>query len=65
MNIKVSVIIPVYNVQDYLRECLDSILNQTLKELELICVDDGSTDKSLEILREYEKKDNSYCSYTA
>lgn len=58
MNIKVSVIIPVYNVQDYLRECLDSILNQTLKELELICVDDGSTDKSLEILREYEKKDN-------
>lgn len=58
MDIKVSVIIPVYNVQDYLRECLDSILNQTLKELELICVDDGSTDKSLEILREYEKKDN-------
>lgn len=57
MNVKVSVIIPVYNVQSYLRECMESILNQTLKEIELICVDDGSTDGSLEILREYEKKD--------
>ena len=55
--VKVSVIIPVYNVEHYLRECMESILNQTLAELELICVDDGSTDGSLEILREYEKKD--------
>lgn len=55
--VKVSVIIPVYNVEHYLRECIESILNQTLAELELICVDDGSTDGSLEILREYEKKD--------
>ena len=55
---KVSVIIPVYNVEDYLRECLDSVVNQTLKEIEIICVDDGSTDKSLDILLEYAKKDN-------
>ncbi len=55
---KVSVIIPVYNVEKYLRECLDSVVKQTLKEIEIICVDDGSTDKSLEILKEYAKKDN-------
>lgn len=55
---KVSVIIPVYNVQNYLRPCLDSVLNQTLKEIEIICVDDGSTDGSLEILKQYAAKDN-------
>ena len=55
---KVSVIIPVYNVEEYLRECLDSIVKQTLREIEIICVDDGSTDNSLEILKEYAKKDN-------
>ena len=54
---KVSVIIPVYNVEKYLRECLDSIVNQTLREIEIICVDDGSTDGSPEILREYGEKD--------
>ena len=54
---KVSVIIPVYNVEKYLRECLDSVINQTLKDIEIICVDDGSTDNSLEILKEYAKKD--------
>ncbi|MBR1601006.1 MAG: glycosyltransferase, partial [Alphaproteobacteria bacterium] len=54
---KVSVIIPVYNVEPYLRECLDSVINQTLKEIEIICVDDGSTDNSLEILKEYAAKD--------
>ena len=53
---KVSVIIPVYNVEEYLRECLDSVVNQTLKEIEIICVDDGSTDNSLEILKEYAQK---------
>lgn len=58
MNVKVSVVFPVYNVEEYLGECLDSILNQTLKDIEVICVDDGSTDSSLEILREYEKKDS-------
>ena len=55
---KVSVIVPVYNVEQYLPQCLDSILNQTLKEIEVICVDDGSTDNSLKILKEYAKKDN-------
>ena len=55
---KVSVIIPVYNVEDYLRECLDSVINQTLKDIEIICIDDGSTDNSLEILKEYAQRDN-------
>ncbi len=55
---KVSVIIPCYNVELYLRECLDSVINQTCKEIEIICVNDGSKDGTLEILREYEKKDN-------
>lgn len=54
---KVSVIIPVYNAEKYLRECLDSVVNQTLKEIEIICVDDGSTDGSLDIIREYEDRD--------
>ena len=54
----ISVIIPVYNVENYLRQCLDSIINQTLKDIEIICVDDGSTDKSLDILKEYKQKDN-------
>lgn len=57
MQPKISVIIPVYNVEKYLRECLDSIVNQTFKDIEIICVDDGSTDKSLEILQEYKQKD--------
>ncbi|MDR2425919.1 MAG: glycosyltransferase family 2 protein, partial [Endomicrobium sp.] len=55
---KVSVIIPVYNVEPYLRQCLDSILNQTLKDIEIICINDGSTDKCLDILRQYEKIDD-------
>ena len=53
---KVSVIIPVYNAKDYLRRCLDSIVNQTLSDIEIICVNDCSTDNSLEILNEYAKK---------
>ena len=55
---KVSVIVPVYNVEDYLEECINSILNQTLKDIEIICVDDGSTDHSYDILMELQKKDN-------
>ena len=54
---KVSVIIPIYNVDRYLRECLDSVIAQTLKEIEIICVNDGSTDDSLEIVKEYAKRD--------
>ena len=54
---KVSVIIPVYNVEKYLKQCLDSVVNQTLKDIEIICIDDGSTDSSPEILQEYVKKD--------
>ena len=54
----VSIIIPVYNVSKYLRTCLDSVINQTYKDLEIICINDGSTDDSLEILKEYSIKDN-------
>ncbi len=54
----ISVIIPVYNVEPYLRECLDSVVNQTFRDLEIICVNDGSTDGSPAILEEYAAKDN-------
>lgn len=57
-DIKVSVIIPVYNAASYLSPALDSIIEQTLEEIEIICIDDGSTDSSLEIIKEYQKKDN-------
>ncbi len=52
----ISVIVPVYNVEKYLRGCLDSVLNQTFTDFEVICVNDGSTDSSPEILAEYQKK---------
>lgn len=56
---KVSVIIPVYNVEDYLRETIDSIINQTMKDFEVIFIDDGSTDSSVNIIKEYiEKNEN-------
>ncbi|GAB6055906.1 hypothetical protein JCM15415_12220 [Methanobacterium movens] len=58
MSVKVSVIVPVYNVEQYLSQCLDSLINQTLRDIEIICVDDGSTDNSLKILKEYFIKDN-------
>jgi len=54
----VSVLIPVYNVEKYLAQCMDSVVNQTLKNIEIICINDGSTDSSLEILREYAEKDD-------
>jgi len=57
MNPKISVVIPVYNCSKYLRKCLDSVLNQTLNDIEVICVDDGSTDDSLSILQYYELYD--------
>ena len=50
-KVKVSIVIPIYNVERYLRQCLDSVVNQTLKEIEIICVDDGSTDSSPEIMQ--------------
>ena len=53
---KLSVIVPVYNVEPYIRKCLDSLVNQTLKDIEIIVVDDGSTDKSASIVKEYEQK---------
>lgn len=56
--IKVSVIMPVYNAEAYLSLALESLLAQTLQEIEIICVDDGSTDQSLEILQSYQKKDD-------
>jgi glycosyltransferase involved in cell wall biosynthesis len=57
---KVSIIIPVYNCQKYLSSCLNSVLNQSLKEIEIICINDGSTDSSLDILKAYATKDNRF-----
>lgn len=53
----ISVIVPIYNVEKYLKKCIDSIINQTLKDIEIILVDDGSTDNSPKILDDYAKKD--------
>lgn len=58
MQPKVSIIVPIYGVEKYLHQCVDSILAQTLKEIEIILVDDGSKDKCPEIVDEYAKKDN-------
>ncbi len=55
-KIKVSVVVPAYNVQDYIGECIESIINQSLKDIEIIIIDDGSDDKTLSIIKEYEKK---------
>lgn len=55
---KLSIIVPVYNVGEYIGECLDSILNQSFKDFEVICINDGSTDDSLEILEKYKEKDS-------
>ncbi len=61
---KVSVVVPVYNVELYLPECLESLIHQTLQEIEIICVDDGSTDGSLQILQNYAEIDNRISIYT-
>lgn len=55
---KVSIIIPTYNVEMYLVECMESVIHQTLKDIEIICINDGSTDGSLEILKSYAQKDD-------
>ena len=57
---KVSILVPIYNVEKYLRECLDSLANQTLKDIEIICINDGSTDSSADIIAEYIAKDNRF-----
>ena len=52
---KVSVIVPVYNVENYLRKCLHSLVNQTLQEIEILVVNDGSIDNSQEIINEFQR----------
>ena len=59
--IKISVIIPAYNVEKYIEECLRSVMNQTLKEIEIICIDDGSTDDTLIILNNLKNEDSRIC----
>lgn len=56
--VKVSVIVPVYNVEDYLRQCLDSLINQTFNSMEILCINDGATDSSPSILKEYAGMDS-------
>lgn len=56
-NPKVSILVPICNVERYLRECLDGLVNQTLEDIEIVCINDGSTDSSLSIIREYERRD--------
>ena len=60
MEVKVSVVIPVYNAEKYLVQCLESVKNQTLKDIQIICVNDGSTDKSLDIINEYAQNDSRF-----
>ena len=55
---KVSVIIPVYNAEEYLEQCVGSVMNQTLQDIEILCVDDGSPDNSLEVLKRLQAKDD-------
>ena len=55
---KVSVVIPCYNVEKYIRQCIESLLHQTLSDFEIICVDDGSTDETVNIIKEYVAEDD-------
>lgn len=57
-DVKVSVVMPILNTASYIRECMESLVNQTLREIEILCVDGGSTDGTREILEEYARKDN-------
>lgn len=57
-NIKISIIIPIYNAEKYLEKCIKSVMEQSLKEIEIICINDGSTDTSLKILKKFQKEDN-------
>ncbi|MDE7321822.1 MAG: glycosyltransferase family 2 protein [Lachnospiraceae bacterium] len=56
IHINVSIIIPIYNGERYLSECLDSCVNQTMKDIEIICINDGSTDATESILKKYSEK---------
>ena len=56
--VKISIIVPCYNTKLYIEQCLNSLINQTLKEIEIICIDGSSDDGSFEVLREYETKDS-------
>lgn len=55
---KVTIVIPVLNVRPYIKECLDSVVNQTLSDIEIFCIDAGSTDGTLEIEKEYAARDS-------
>lgn len=61
---KISILVPIYNVEKYLHECIDSILNQTLQDIEIILINDGSTDNSPAICEEYAKKTSALKSST-
>ena len=56
MKNDVSIIVPIYNAEKYIKKCVDSLVNQTKKELEIILINDGSTDNTLKILKEYKDK---------
>ena len=56
-NNLISIIVPVYNREDRIKKCIDALLHQTYKNIEIVCVNDGSTDNSLNILYDYQKKD--------
>ena len=56
--VKVSIVVPVYNVEKYLAQCLNSLCKQTMKEIEIICVDDGSKDSSPNIIKKFQQKDS-------
>lgn len=62
--VKVSVILPIYNVAPYLEAAFDSILNQSLKEIEVIAVNDGSTDQSGDIIKQYQQRDSRIISFS-
>ena len=57
-SVKITIVIPVYNMEKLIGNCLENILQQTLKEIEIICIDDGSTDKTLNILKKYVVKNS-------
>ena len=58
--VKISIIVPIYNAEKYLEQCLESIKKQTLKEIEVICVDDGSTDASPQIMDRFKEEDSRF-----